>query len=192
MKKTLTPKTIEDSESGDDRHDLTHWVNASRKIAKNRPLFGVDIVAHHTQCEMNFHQFVKLLPGLRSGQDSWAFNAGVEKAKLQVYISVLESAPYTTTLSVEQNHHFSQSEPQSQAQASLSTPRIVVRLYHDVNMAEIISWDHHRRWKPQYAYPNINMYQPDEKFALDRFLGDWLAFCRKQGLLPHPNVMQFN
>jgi uncharacterized protein YqiB (DUF1249 family) len=33
-----------------------------------------------------------------------------------------------------------------------------------------------------YSYPNPNMYQPDEKLALNRFLGELLFHCRKLGI----------
>ena len=139
----------------------------------------VDLSGHHAQCEMNFHQFLCLLPGLRDGTNNWSFVAGQAPTGFTINIAVVESAPYTTTLSVEQEHNV------------VETPRIVVRLYHDVGMAEIVSWDHHRHWKPHYNYPNTHMYHPDEKLALNQFLGDWLRFCRKQGLQPTRSVIQF-
>ena len=150
-----------------------------KQITRQRD-YSVDIASHHAQCEVNFHQFLALLPGLREGTESWSFTVGVAPLDINVEVEVLESAPYTTTVAVEQD------------QKMMKTPRIVVRLYHDVGMAEIISWDHHRHWKPQYAYPNTNMYHPDEKLALNQFLGDWLRFCRKQGLHPIHSVIQFS
>jgi len=50
-----------------------------------------------------------------------------------------------------------------------------------------IAFDGHRNWQSQYAYPNPKMYQPDEKQALNRFLADWLVFCRKHGLAHRDN-----
>lgn len=140
----------------------------------------VDLSGHHALCEMNFYQLVSLLPGIKAGADSWRFKAGRPDHEFKIRIKLLDEAPYTTTVAVEQEHQ------------SLDTPRIVVRLYHDVSMAEIISWDHHRHWQPDYPYPNPNMYHPDEKLALNRFLGDWLRFCRKQGLQEEESVIQFS
>lgn len=140
----------------------------------------IDLAGHHAQCEMNFHLFVSMLPGLREGTETWSFNAGNHAAPFHVAIKIMEAAPYTTTLTVEQKHQ------------AIDTPRLVVRLYHDVAMAEIISWDHHRHWKPHYPYPNTHMYHPDEKLALNQFLGDWLKFCRNQGLQPLRTVIEFN
>ena len=139
----------------------------------------IDLVHQHATCEMNFHQLMDLLPGLRDGVLHWQFNVGYAPSDLNVSIKSIEQAPYTTTLTVEQKHHH------------LPTPKIVVRLYHDVEMAEIIAWDNHRHWRPQYNYPNRKMYHPDEKQALNEFLADWLSFCRKLGLQSDRNVIQF-
>ncbi len=151
-------------------------VTALKSAYKKRP---VDIRGHHALCEMNFHSLLRLLPGLRDGEESWAFSAGAPSSQFNIRISVLDAAPYTTTLAVEQHHKH------------VETPRIVVRLYHDVHMAEIVSWDQHRRWLPEYSYPNPKMYHRDEKLALNQFLGDWLNFCKAQGLKQSENVIQF-
>lgn len=139
-----------------------------------------DLSGHHAICELNFHQMLSLLPGLGEGVDSWNFAAGVAESQYTININVVESAKYTTTVAVDQSH------------TSLTTPRLVVRLYHDVNMAEIVAWDNHRHWKPSYPYPNVNMYHPDEKLALNRFLSDWLIYCRNQGLQATKTVIQFS
>ena len=110
----------------------------------------VDLRDHHARCEMNFHQFISLLPGLRNGVDAWAFDAG--EHKMRVEVRVLDAAPYTTTLTIEQYH----------ANSAVHWPRLAVRLYHDVGMAEIVSWDHHRQWQFRYDYPNANMYHPND------------------------------
>lgn len=131
---------------------------------------GVDLKQHLTLCEMNYYRFLRLLPGLRDGVDQWDFKAGLTEAtSLLVCVKILDPAPYTTTIEVLQSRNQS------------PEPRLVVRLYHDANLAEIVSWDEHRNWMSQYSYPNPQMYQMDEKLALNRFLGEWLTYCRDQG-----------
>jgi uncharacterized protein YqiB (DUF1249 family) len=152
---------------------ISHDLSLKRKRS-------VNLSAHHSVCEFNFHQLLRLLPGLRDGVQAWSFAAGREAPLLSVKITVLEKAPYTTTIAVDQGH------------SSVETPRMLVRLYHDVGMAEIVSWDHHRHWQAQYKYPNAKMYHPDEKLALNQFLGDWLNYCRNQGLESSKTVIQFS
>ncbi len=142
-----------------------HAVNSSR--------FSVDLSGHHALCEVNFHRFLKLMPGFNSGHRAWQFRTA-QPLGLHIDVRVVDVAPYTTTVDVLQ----------SEGKVSFLSPaRMQVRLYHDVAMAEVVGWNRHRHWLPKYDYPNKHMYHPDEKLSLNRFLGDWLSFCRKQGLV---------
>ena len=140
--------------------------------------YSVDLANHISVCEVNYRKFMRLLPGLREGKTDWNFFAGSNNTDengtpcLKVRVQVTDSAPYTTTLLIEQSHYV------------VTTPKITVRLYHDADLAEIISWDGHRNWRPQYEYPNIKMYHPDEKVTLNRFLSEWLSFCQENGFIP--------
>ena len=113
------------------------------------------------------------MPGIRKSEGPWLFNLG--QNEIEIRIQLLEAAPYTTTVEIVQftlNPEYN----------NFSSPRIRMRLYHDVEMAEVIGWDHHRHWLPIYTYPNRRMYLPDEKLAINRFLGDWLGHCLKLGV----------
>lgn len=167
-----------------------------RKLPNNRG-YSVDIQGHHALCEMNFHRLLRLMPGREAGVKHWGFSVGQlsnnkaesetaaeapvnnadinreQPSLINVSISVVDSAPYTTTVELQQTSFL----------PLLKKPKILVRMYHDAAMAEIVGWDRHRHWRPQYLYPNAHMYQPDEKLALNKFLGEWLEFCRKHGYL---------
>ena len=150
---------------------------ATRHEVRSAP--EVNLEGHHTQCEFNYHLCMSLIPGCRSGRELWGFVTGNDEPldeQLKVTLKLLESAPYTTTIDIVQHQGASYIEPS----------KIRVRLYHDVEMAEVVGWDHrshwHRHWLPVYEYPNQKMYQPDEKLALNRFLGEWLSYCRKLGI----------
>ncbi len=140
---------------------------------------SVDLSGHHALCEMNFHSFVRMLPGIRKDRENWAFHAGDWGSEFHVQVHVLESAPYTTTLVIQQDHDH------------LDSARFVVRLYHDVEMAEIVAWDQHRHWLPEYAYPNQKMYHRDEKLSLNQFLHDWLNFYKENGRKELKSVIRF-
>jgi uncharacterized protein YqiB (DUF1249 family) len=152
--------------------------------------FRVDIKGHHALCEMNFFRLEKLMPGYKNGISHWGYQFGGTHGSsnilASVQIKIIDRAPYTTTV------EFIQSPDQRGTFSDNLLPetKLVVRLYNDVKMAEIVSWDQHRNWLPQYAYPNRQMYHPDEKLELNRFLGDWLAFCRKQGFISFNNCEQ--
>lgn len=143
--------------------------NGSRATAEPPP---VDLRAQQAQCEMNYHLCMALIPGCRDGRAQWRIGLYPSDG-VTVVIDTVEQAPYTTTLELTQER------PQS---PFLTTPRLRLRLYHDAMMAEVVGWDRHRHWRPSYHYPNAQMYHPDEKQTLNRFLGEWLSHCRRQGL----------
>ncbi|BCD98782.1 DUF1249 domain-containing protein [Marinagarivorans cellulosilyticus] len=134
----------------------------------------VNLKRHHSQCELNYHLCMSLIPDCRQSAERWSFELPSERS-VSVLVSRVDLAPYTTTLEITQ----------SSAQSDYVTrPRMLIRLYHDVEMAEVVAWDNHRHWHPVYSYPNRKMYQRDEKLALNRFLGEWLVHCRKLGISP--------
>ena len=65
--------------------------------------------------------------------------------------------------------------------AELFRPKMVVRLYHDARMAEVISNQDVQQIKPRYDYPNEKMHLPDEKQQVNYFLKEWLQLCLKLG-----------
>ncbi|MFT7562059.1 MAG: hypothetical protein ACI93R_003993 [Flavobacteriales bacterium] len=133
----------------------------------------LDLVEHLSICEFNYHAFMSILPGLLDGREQWHFGVGETVGSkldyLIVHAQLLERSPYTSFIGIDQDV------------GDNTLPTMKVRLYHDAKVAEIISWGGHRHWQPLYEYPNPKMYQPDEKQAVNRFVRDWLVFCRKTG-----------
>ena len=64
-----------------------------------------------------------------------------------------------------------------------------VRLYHDADVAEVVAWQGHRRFRVRNEYPNPHMYHCDEKAQLNQFLGELLEFCLVQGRVMQDIVM---
>lgn len=85
-------------------------------------------------------------------------------------LKVLTDAPYTTDIQVEQQ----------QSRALLQT-RFVMRLYHDMQLAEIISSQGLERFAASYEQPNPQMHQRDERRQINHFLADWLKLCFQRG-----------
>ena len=121
---------------------------------------------------------MSLVPECRGDNDVWHFTIG-SCEPVAVSVRRIDLAPYTTTLFIEQR--VSGQAPLG-TDRYISKPTLTVRLYHDVEMAEVVAWDNHRHWHSVYSYPNHKMYHRDEKLALNRFLGEWLVYCRKLGV----------
>ena len=124
------------------------------------------------ECDINYLRLMKLFPDWQVC-DSCEFAlelAGFDSCLVE--ITVCERNPYTTALLIKQ---------QDMLLPWVKGPALQVRVYHDAKMAEVVACDTHRNLHPKYMYPNKNMYQPDEKAQLNKFLGEWLAQCLEHG-----------
>lgn len=90
-------------------------------------------------------------------------------------ITVNEITRYTSLITFEQKILDNNTLP------SVLHPRMVIRLYHDARMAEVISSQDIHQVKPRYDYPNEQMHQQDEKQQINQFLNEWLHLCLHQG-----------
>ena len=141
-------------------------------MAVKKKQYTPDLRKLLSDCEVNYHRLIRLLPGL-DNEEQWLF--GVEAASdqlRQVSINVVERSRYTTTVAVAQESMLADWVPK---------PTLTVRLYHDAHMAEVLSFQANRQWRGIYDYPNAQMLQPDEKAQQNSFLGEWLEFCLRTG-----------
>ena len=90
---------------------------------------------------------------------------------LEFNVKVLTAAPYTTDIQVTQ---FGPGPEFLQA-------RFIIRLYHDMQLAEIISTQGLERFAATYEQPNAQMHQRDEKRQINRYLADWFKLCFSRG-----------
>lgn len=127
-------------------------------------------------CEANYQRFTRLLPQLEVGLERvFAISQGRDR-EAKVSIKIRECHRYTTMLEVSQ---------EGICPSWIQPPHMQVRLYHDANMAEVLSYQNEHRFEGRYQYPNPQMRLPDEKLQLNRFLADWLEHCLHHG---HANV----
>lgn len=125
-----------------------------------------------SDCEINYHRLMRLLPEI-DDLEEWRFGVDANTDKLkQVSIHVVERSKYTTTVAVAQESLLDDWVPK---------PTLTVRLYHDAQMAEVLTFQRNRYIRQTYLYPNEKMFQPDEKAQLNVFLGEWLEFCLRSG-----------
>ncbi|QEQ95655.1 DUF1249 domain-containing protein [Neptunomonas concharum] len=137
-----------------------------------------DLTKQMAVCEANYARLNKLMPDLegcdrREFQIEWG-----ESHQAHIRIEVEERFTYTTTLQISQNL--------KGASDWLDSPALVVRLYHDAAMAEVICMKRRRQLSGVYPYPNREMHQPDEKVQLNNYLGEWLSHCLNHGQMLEP------
>jgi uncharacterized protein YqiB (DUF1249 family) len=129
------------------------------------------------QCTVNYVQLLKLFPNIRdlAKGDIIRFHLSALNQAI-VTCTITEAAPYTTFLT------FSQEVLSDQPLVDPLQLRINVRLYHDAQLAEVVDAEQKSVLPGRFSYPNRRMYQVDEKAQCNRFLGEWLAYCRQHGL----------
>jgi len=130
--------------------------------------YRIQLADQQAECSLNYALILRILPQILT-ESEWLF---VLPGEEQMRFSVMERGPYTTTLTVCQH-----------AERRWSSAECHVRVYHDAQMAEVISFQGQRRIKPINDYPNPAMHHIDEKAQLNRFLGEWLRHCLQHG---HP------
>jgi hypothetical protein len=122
----------------------------------------------HQVCEVNYGRLLKLIPDCDTEDLQYQFKIN---DSLLYTIKIIACSRYTSTLEMSQKN---------QTGFEFMRPLVQVRLYHDAKMAEVLSAQNIGSLKPSYRYPNIKMYQRNEKEMVNLFLAEWLQFCLSQ------------
>lgn len=120
--------------------------------------------------EDNFQRLMLLLPDLSSASKQYKPVEHLDG----LHVDVLERHKYTTVIKLAQRL------PLSFLAAAM--PLMIVRVYHDAEVAEVLSYQRQYRFKPKYDYPNPDMCQVREKQRVNEFLGEWLDHCLAAGV----------
>ena len=163
--------------------------------------YKVDLASHMAECDANYRRLQQLLPKMRSGElPVTRLLLADRPAEVSPYVvfEILEQGPYTTTLKItlsttlDVNEHSSvdESDDSFPWMSLASAPQMTVRVYHDAQSAEIVSYQNQTRFHGIYEYPNLRMRQPDEKIQLNRFLGEFLSLCLHHGAVPQPILLK--
>ena len=124
-------------------------------------------------CDVNYMLLIKLLADKEEvGQARKFFISDF----LSYVVTVNEVTRYTTLITMSQD-----TIEIGKELSQLFQPKMVIRLYHDARMAEVITSQNIRQVKPRNDYPNSKMHLPDEKQQINMFLKEWLQLCHELG-----------
>ncbi len=123
-------------------------------------------------CEANYVRLLKLLPDMEDGLGREFVVTGGPHHSTRIIFTIEEQFKYTRTILIEQTTATSD---------FLKPPKMEVRFYQDVRMAEVVSFHNDHRFNGVYHYPNPQMRLPDEKNQINHFLADWLQHCLEHG-----------
>ena len=148
-----------------------------------KPKYKFDIKLMSADCELNYARLCRMLPAATQP------DAAAEDCRLVVDVgagqsatlgfAIAERSPYTTTIDLQIGIDGLDS-------AAAANIEMLVRMYHDVRMAEVIFCSRNSRGLASFSYPNDAMFQPDEKAQQNRFLSEWLGLCLREGMLASP------
>lgn len=120
------------------------------------------------QCEYNYSLLCRLMPA-NSDDDYFSYLLDDDST---IELQITEKHPYTTFITLAQNHQQSQQE--------LLSFKLNLRLYHDARQVEVFTPDG-RAMEAIKAYPNPDMHQTDEKYNINHFLNDLLLHTLQHG-----------
>ena len=127
-----------------------------------------------TQCELNYYLMVRLMPFLNVSRNDNLESNITESHRYQpvkgsnIDFKMVEKAKYTTTLQLRLN---------SKDSAAKIGMDLLVRLYHDAKMLEVMDKVGPKALKPVLKGKSLANAQTDEKRQLNRFLGESLKAC---------------
>ncbi len=153
--------------------------------------YVVDLSATMAVCDANYIRLLKLMPhftldarrsftlptagnAAHGSAHAGAHGGAKESITQSVDILVIEAFKYTSTIRIRMGA--------TSTSEFYHPPCILVRVYHDANTAEVISFqeDWNNRLMP--SPEDAPLFYPDEKEQVNMFLAEWLTLCIETGL----------
>ena len=129
-------------------------------------------------CDANYVRLMKLFPEMMQCDERKI--GFCHNGDHVLTLTVLEQTRYTTLVKFGLDTAVIGESPW------LRLPVLTLRLYHDAQVAEVVSCEGVRHIQPRYEYPNKDMYHQDEKAQWNLFLVEWLSHCIEHGYDAEP------
>lgn len=130
-------------------------------LNKRHNSYQVDVSRFLALCSRNYFNILRWLPA--SCEQGLCWQVDGDFGSLDV--KLLENTQYTQLIEISRAIDSVQ---------LIDTPKVVVRVYHDAKLAEVLTSRQIYRLRPVYDYPNIRMYHRDEKYQVNAFLEELL------------------
>ena len=140
----------------------------NRGSDKIRRRYRINLWAMQRLCELNYKRLLTIAGETLCDQVDTTLL--LSHRHFTSKLTVCEQTRYTTVISLVPEKR----QQNRDTWLSSNQPHLMVRLYHDVRMAEVIAANQYRNLAIYYDYPNTYMHQPDEKYQLNHLLAEWL------------------
>ena len=125
-------------------------------------------------CGRNYVNILRWLPQVSLKGHTWQVQG--ECGRLNVRL--LEDTPYTQVINITRDIYGGslsiEKVDRSSSSTLLSVPHISVRIFHDAQLAEVLTSQQISQLRPVYDYPNVEMHHEDEKYRVNAFLEELL------------------
>ena len=148
------------------RHDNRRGYH-KRDRDKNVRRYRINLCAIQRLCEINYARLLVI-----ASEALWqqvGTTVLLPQRRFNSMMTICEQTRYTTVISLAPEERLENKEAWWSTQ-----PHLMIRLYHDVRMAEVIAANQYHNLAIYYDYPNPHMHQPDEKYQLNHLLAEWL------------------
>ena len=141
--------------------------------------YVVDLSATMAVCDANYIRLLKLMPHFSlDAQRSFTLptvgDGAPENIAQTVELAVIEAFRYTSTIRIRMG---------AVANSTFyHPPCILVRVYHDANTAEVVSFQQEWNNRVTPLPEDAPQFYPDEKEQVNMFLAEWLTLCIETGL----------
>ncbi len=120
-------------------------------------------------CARNYCHILNLMPSELSLDEEWELDFGYGVLNIRL----IENTKYTQLIEIYR---------ELTSSPFVDTPKVIVRVYHDAKLAEVLTSQQIYRLRPVYDYPNLRMYHRDEKYQVNAFLEELLKVGRQAQL----------
>lgn len=138
-----------------------------------KPRYQPNVSNFLALCGRNYGYMLKWLPLEITIGQSWE----LEGEFGTLVVRILENTKYTQLVEI--------SRP-LEIVKFVNTPKVLVRIYHDAKLAEVLTGQQICQLRPVYDYPNLRMFHSDEKYQVNAFLEELLKIGCQQRLVCQP------
>ena len=140
--------------------------------------YKFNLIAHISRCEANYYRLSRLL-GRTDSREFCNRSVLIDGHQFELQFKVHQAGTFTTVVELCQQH------PDGVPELKMK-----VHVYHDLQTAEVVSYQGHSRFRVVYTYTNPAMHLPNEKELVNKFLTELLKICLTDGLVSEQELLE--
>lgn len=140
--------------------------------------YKFNLIAHISRCEANYYRLCRLL-SQANRRELASRSVVIDGHQFELHFQVHQTGTFSTEVELSQ-----------QNPDGIPELRMKVHVCHDLQTAEVVSYQGHHRFRVVYPYPNPAMHLPNEKELVNKFLTELLKLCLTDGLVSERELLE--